>query len=387
MSGDILSTNAGRMSSAPDVVDLLRVLIREDTTTGSPGEREALALLAERAGHMVGAAGEVRVATSGDAFVVVPDAGSGPVLLFACHIDTVPVGDPGRWQHPPHAAVVADGLVHGRGASDMKSGLAAALLAVADGLTAGVRVAFAATTGEEAGCLGAASAAGLLTDVPVGAVVIPESTDNRVALGHRGAYWLTVETRGVAAHGSTPAAGVNAVTALVDAVYQLDRLPVRTHPSLGDESVNVGRFAGGEVHNIVPDRASAAIDHRVVEADVDALTAWWAARVDAVSEDLRLDPVWTDPDDAWVRSLSAPESVSDDAVPYFTDASVLVRFLPPGTPIVVWGPGDPAAVHTVDESVSIVAVHRALELFRAAVARWGDLPAVDPATRPEGTPL
>ncbi|WP_159500612.1 M20 family metallopeptidase [Microbacterium sp. 18062] len=351
-----------------EVVRLLRWLVQQESTTGGAGERRALAAVAERMRELVGASGVVSVAPDRDACLVRPTTDGGPVLLFACHVDTVPVGDPERWTHPPLSARIVDGLLHGRGSSDMKAGLAAAMCTVADGLAAGARVALAVTTGEEAGCLGAPSAAQLLAGTDVAAVVIPESTGNRIALGHRGAYWLTVSAAGVAAHGSTPERGRNAVLALASTLGELESLPLRRHDDLGTESVNVGVFSGGLVHNIVPAHASAAVDHRIVRPDASALHAWWAERVDEVRVDLELAPVWSSSDDAWIRRL--PAAVSPDPVAYFTDASVLVGRLPEGTPIVVWGPGDPAVVHSVDEHVAVTAVEEALSLFRRAVADW-----------------
>lgn len=359
-------------ASAQELIDLLRRLLRQDSTTGTPGERRALEDAADIVRARTGGDGVVRIAPHGEAFVVLPAAGEGAVLLFSCHIDTVPVGDADAWEFPPFGAVFDAGMLHGRGASDMKSGLAAAMLAVVDGLAAGRRVGLAVTTGEEAGCLGAHALRGLLSPSElheIGAVVVPESTGNRVALGHRGAYWATVESEGVAAHGSTPDRGENAVLKLARTVTDLGSLPLRAHPELGVETVNVGAFTGGAVHNIVPARASASIDHRIVDSDVSEIEDWWSERVDRVHDDMRLEPVWSDASDGWIRSLPAPRMA--EPVAYFTDASVLVRMLPPGTPIVVWGPGDPKTVHARDERVSVVAVAEAFEHYRRVIDAWG----------------
>jgi succinyl-diaminopimelate desuccinylase len=352
------------------VVDLTRDLLRRDATTGTVGERLALAKVGQMLRGLVDGLAEVRLDVAGGALAVLP-AGGGPLLLFSCHIDTVPVGDAEAWEHPPFGAVVADGFLHGRGASDMKSGLAAAILAVTEGIRRGRRVGLVVTTGEEAGCLGAPALGGLLgRDAweSVGAVIVPESTDNTVALGHRGAFWLSVETDGIAAHGSTPERGVNAVLRLAEVLGDLHSLPLRSHDALGRESVNVGTFTGGLAPNIVPAAARAAIDHRVVDGDVSAIRHWWESRVDRVHTDLALDPVWSDAAHAWIASLPAP--LASGPVAYFTDASVLVGLLPPSTPIVVWGPGDPTTVHARNERVAVAAVERAVDLYRTVVDAW-----------------
>ncbi|MDQ1136261.1 succinyl-diaminopimelate desuccinylase [Microbacterium sp. SORGH_AS 1204] len=359
------------IASTASVIELTRHLLRRDATTGTPGERVALAELAELVGSLVGDLADVRLDSDGGALAVVPDRTAGPVLLFSCHIDTVPVDDAEAWEHPPFGAVLRDGVLHGRGASDMKSGLAAAILAVRDGLRGGRDIALAVTTGEEAGCLGAPALGALLGDEVlrrVAAVIVPESTDNAVALGHRGAFWVSVEMEGVAAHGSTPERGVNAVLRLADAIGGLNTLPLREHAALGRESVNVGTFVGGIAPNIVPAAALARIDHRVVDADVSAIADWWRARADDVRTELRLDPVWSDATHDWIASLPAPPAPGP--VSYFTDASVLVGLLAPSTPIVVWGPGDPSTVHARNERVEAAAVERAAELYRVVVDAW-----------------
>lgn len=364
MTGD----DENRRASAGDLLDLLTWLVQQESTTGTPGETATLRAVADRLRSEAGPRALVQVSSAADACVLRPIDPDGAVLLFACHVDTVPAGDAALWTHPPLSAAVEAGVLHGRGSSDMKSGLAASMIAVLEAIDAGAPVALVVTTGEEAGCLGAPAAAHLLEGLEVGAVVIPESTDNQVALGHRGAYWLTVATAGVAAHGSTPERGRNAVLALASVLGTLDDLPLRDHPQLGAESVNVGVFSGGDVHNIVPAHAQAAIDHRVTDPDVSALHTWWSARVDDVRVDLELDPVWSAAEDRWIRSL--PAEIAPDPVRYFTDASILVRHLPPDTPIVIWGPGDPTTVHSVDEHVSIAAVERSLDLFRSAIGGW-----------------
>ena len=346
--------------------DLLVELVRIDSTSGTPGEADALLLVAEVLRRECGETGAVSIGYTPDgapdAVVVVPAARREtptPLLLFSAHIDVVPVEDPSAWSHDPFGAHIDSGCLYGRGSSDMKSGLAAALVAVVELLREGRPVALAVSTGEEVGCRGAASVAELLREHPIGAVIVPESTANEVVLGHRGALWLRVATSGRAAHGSTPGLGVNAIEKAAAVIGRVSELPLLWHPQLGWESVNVGTIAGGSVPNIVPDRCVLDIDHRVIDDDGARLTEWWMSQpeVSAVDTVLDLAPVWTSADDAWVRGLGAP--VSDRPASYFTDASVLVRSLPAGTPVVIWGPGDPAVVHTVDESVDLRAVEDA----------------------------
>ena len=167
-------------------------------------------------------------------------------LLFACHVDTVPVGTVSDWEFDPYAAQVDGELFLGRGTSDMKAGLVAATAAVADAFERGVPVALLLTSDEEIGSLGAVRSADAVANLEVGAVIVPEATGNRINLGHRGALWLEVSVKGKAAHGSTPQRGTNAVLKLLDVVDRARReLPLSSDAFLGAETWNLGLVGGG----------------------------------------------------------------------------------------------------------------------------------------------
>jgi succinyl-diaminopimelate desuccinylase len=350
------------------VIDLLERLIAIDTTSGTAGEVEGFEFVASWWREKCPSA-SVSIDYDGDrpTALLVTSSSDRPLLLFASHIDVVPVA--ASWESPPFTATHVEGRIVGRGSSDMKSGLAASMVATLPLIAAGSAVAFGLTTGEEIGCLGAPGLARLLADRTVGAVVIPESTENRVVCGHRGATWVTVETAGVAAHGSTPERGTNAIVAMAALLLRLDELSLEFHPFLGRESVSIGTIAGGSAPNIVADHCEISIDLRVVDRS-NSLVAWWEAQpeVARVRIDLELDAVWTSPDDAFVTGLAAP--VASAPASYFTDASVLRRALGSSVPIVIWGPGDPHGVHAANESVAIDAVHEAVELYSSSARRW-----------------
>jgi succinyl-diaminopimelate desuccinylase len=354
------------------LLDLLASLIAIDSTSGSPGEEQGLVAVAEWFGSCEAAVATVHRADDGSArcLTVLPVAKTTPLLLFSAHIDVVPVTRPEEWTHAPFGAEIHGGRMYGRGSSDMKSGLAAAMIATRELLESGVAVALAVSTGEEIGCRGAADVARALDGWAIGAVIIPESTANTVVLGHRGALWLTVETAGTAAHGSTPERGDNAILSMGRLLATLDQLPLGSHPELGRETVNVGTITGGTVPNIVPDSCTVELDLRLAGTDPETIVTWLSAQpaVASVTVDLDLSVVWTDAQSPWLASLGSP--VNSLPAAYYTDASVLVSSLPPATPIVVWGPGDPAVVHSVEESVEIDAVYEAAKLYLSAGQRW-----------------
>ncbi len=294
---------------------------------------------------------------------------SGPALLFACHVDTVPVRSPETWSSPPHDGSVVEGRLHGRGAVDMKGGLAAAADALVHGARTGSPVALLLTSDEEIGCLGAAAAAPALGQGRFGAVIIPEATENTVVLGHRGAWWAAVTVTGTAAHGSTPHLGSNAALSLARLVARADEeLPLRGPGPLGAETWNLGRVEGGQAANVVPDHARAVIDHRVC-GPADALRAWWAEQPETAAVETLLDlpSLQTAPDDPWIARLPAP--VNDSPAPYYTDGAVLAAALP-GAPVAIWGPGAARHMHGTDEVLDLAELEAAVELFTTAVDAW-----------------
>jgi succinyl-diaminopimelate desuccinylase len=358
-------------SSALDPVQLVRDLVARPTVSGAAGpQRDVLGIVTdvvrERAPHLE--------ATSGQdpdqpwTLLRNPADPGRPQLLLACHVDTVPVPDPGAWGRDPFGADLDGARVWGRGASDMKAGLAAAAaaLAAADPETP---VALLLTSDEEIGSKGAAAAAEAVAHQRIGAVVVPEATANQVVLGHRGALWLAVRTAGRAAHGSTPERGHNAILDLAGLLARAGgQLPLRTDPFLGTETWNPGVVTGGTVPNVVPDRAEVVVDMRTV-GESAALLEWWRAQSEVADVDVRVDlpPLSTPADDPWVATL--PGTVLAGPATYFTDASVLARVVR-GAPVVVWGPGTPAVMHAVDEYVEVGELEQAVAAFSSVIAAW-----------------
>lgn len=292
-------------------------------------------------------------------------------LAFCCHVDTVPTGPLSAWSYPPFASEIHDGRLVGRGATDMKGGLVAALAAVEHALDHGVPVALVLTADEEVGALGAQRARPAAAEANIGAVVIPEATANAVKLGHRGALWLGLNTVGVSAHGSTPHLGRNAILALMDVIGRArTQLPSETDAHLGSSTWNLGTITGGAAPNIVPAQAHCVIDHRTV-GNGNALLDWWRAQpeIDEIETLINLPALWTAAEDGWVSRL--PVDAAAEPVAYFTDGSAFSAALP-GVPMVIWGPGDPATMHAVDESILLSDLDAAADHYRRAVSQWSE---------------
>jgi putative selenium metabolism hydrolase len=175
--------------------------------------------------------------------------GSGPrVIAFDGHVDTVDVGDPTLWDRDPHSGDIEDGILYGRGTSDMKGGVASSVYAGALLKKRGIpdNVTFYATaTVQEEDCDGLCwqyivNEDGLRPDL----VVITEPTSLRIYRGHRGRMEMEVHTSGVSCHGSAPERGDNAVYKMAGIIADIERLNERLEPRdpLGKGTVTISEI-------------------------------------------------------------------------------------------------------------------------------------------------
>jgi acetylornithine deacetylase len=329
-----------------DLTSLARTLIDIDSTTGREariGEflSEHLRVLAQRTAGTV-----ERMPVEGDRFNVFVSWGA-PTVVLSTHMDTV----------PPFIPSSEDGEhVHGRGACDTK-GTVAAMIRAAEELRAervyGFGLLF--VVGEETDSLGAQVA----NRNPRGSrfLVNGEPTENRLALGSKGALYLAVEAEGRAAHSAYPELGENAIDRLVEAVARLRTVPLPTDPVLGETTVNVGTIAGGRAANVVPDRARAEVMVRTV-GEADALRRDLLAAVEAVPG-VRVAEVRETPA---VRLGSLP-GFETTVVRYTTDVPRLTRW---GEPFLL-GPGTIHVAHTPEERVGKAELAEAVVLYKRMV--------------------
>jgi len=312
-----------------------------------------------------------------------------PGILYSAHLDTVPVGDD-TWQRDPFSGELAEGKLWGRGASDMKSGIAAMISAVAALVEAGTQLRgdliVALSAGEEVDSLGARVIAERLQDEPLQLVVVSEPSLNGAYIAEKGALWLEFNTYGKTAHGAAPATGLNAINMmrrLLDALETLD-IPFEPHPLLGGFTCSLNTISGGVKTNVVPDRCVSTIDMRTVpgqshERIVQQVLGVLNELTDTIAgfkADLRITndrvPVMTTPDEpAVARFLSSVERVTGTkpvpgGIHYYTDAAVYVPAL--NIPMVICGPGDPGLAHQPDEHVQVDKLIEASRIFTMAAA-------------------
>ena len=362
----------------PAALDLALELIRLDTINPPGNEVVAADLL----GRRLEAAG-LDVARHehgpGRTSLVARWPGSDPGRAALCltgHLDTVPLGG-APWSVEPFGEL-KDGRLHGRGASDMKGGVAAIVVAAERVAALGQGAAgleLVLCAGEETGCEGALHLARAGALGRAGAVLVAEPTGGVPHVGHKGVVWARASTEGVAAHGSAPHLGRNAIYPLAAAVAALADVTfdVPPHPLLGDPTLNVGTIAGGTSVNVVPDRAEALIDVRTVPgltgaAVLERLQA--AAGPDVALEPLiDLGPVASDPDDPWVRTVFEIVPAEPRGLAYFTDAAALTPAYG-DPPTVIWGPGEAAQAHQTDEWAEAAKIDEAADAFTELARRW-----------------
>lgn len=205
--------------------------------------------------------------------VTVPGAIDDARLVYICHMDTVTLGDGWDAGTPPLGATVRNGKLYGRGACDMKGGLACAIAALVHTLE---RIAargelphrgfsLICSVDEEDYMRGAEAA---IDAGWVGSrewVLDTEPTDGQIQVAHKGRTWFKIETAGVTAHASQPWKGADAVAAMAEVVYALRHafaaLPV--HEELGPSTITFGKIEGGYRPYVVPDHAKVWVDMRL----------------------------------------------------------------------------------------------------------------------------
>ena len=312
---------------------------------------------------------------------------SKPSICFTGHVDVVPLGAR-PWKFEPFAGVIEDGKLYGRGSSDMKSGVAAFVVAaiqMANEAKQGAGVSMIITAGEETGCEGAfhVAASQEILDFlgPAGCVVVAEPTANEPLLGHKGAYWLKAKTEGITAHGSMPERGENAFYKLAKAAITLEQFTFDTppHALMGQGTLNVGTAKAGLNINSVPDAGEMTLDIRTVAGQSHSHI--YGCLCKALGPTVQLDTiidiegVYTPSNDPWMakvfdhcEKLNGVRPI-EKTVSYFTDASALKSAIG-NPPTVILGPGQPEMAHQTDEFCYVDKIEDATQLFANLISDW-----------------
>jgi len=340
---------------------------------GAPGERDVVdAIAAEMRTLGLDVSVEPVVEGRPNVVGVLEGRAKGPTLMWCGHTDTVGVAG----MADPFTPVERDGRLYGRGAQDMKAGVAAMIAAAGTlagrGLPAG-RVVVAAVVDEEHSSIGAEA---LVARWTADAAVVTEPTDLAIAIGHKGFTWIEVEVDGKAAHGSRPAEGEDAILRMGRVLTRLEALD-RTlqqrppHALVGTGSLHASLVSGGRELSSYPDSATLQMERRTLPGEPESTAL---AEVRQIIDELTKEdttfrgrarqlfgrPAYEVPRDHELPRLLADAVSRVGGVPvvtgasFWTDAAILGHA---GIPSVLFGPGG-AGLHSIEEYVIVEDVLR-----------------------------
>jgi acetylornithine deacetylase len=328
-----------------NVFELTRALVDIPSITNEEKE-VGLYLLGRLGGLAARTGGSVeRLPVGAERFNVLATWGE-PRVTLSTHMDTVPPHIPSRED---------DEFIWGRGACDAK-GIMAAMIQAAEGLLAeGVRnFALLFVVGEERNSAGALAAARDRRGSRW--LVNGEPTENKLALGSKGALRFEAEARGRMAHSAYPELGESAIDKLLDFLEAIRRLPLPTDPVLGPSTLNIGTIAGGRAPNVIPDEARAEIMVRLVGDPAPIREAFQRAAAGRVElrEVLMVPAV----------HLKALDGFETTVVAFTTDIPAFGGAW--GEPLLI-GPGSIHVAHTMHEHVAKSQLLEAVEIYKRIV--------------------
>jgi len=342
--------------------------VNPDLIAGAAGEREVAEFVGDwcrREGldvELVGPADRPSV------IAIARGSGGGRSLLLNAHLDTVGVAG----MDAPFEPRIEDGRLYGRGAYDMKGALAAILDAAAKAENLRGDVIVTAVADEELASIGTSA---VLERVRADAAIVVEPTELELAVAHKGFVGFEIETHGVAAHGSRPHLGVDAIANIgpvLVALKQLDeRLQAGTrHPLVGPGSVHASLIEGGQEFSSYPARCLLSGERRTipgetteqVEAELRELAGEAEVRLTVSRE-----PFEVPTDDPFVQLVGRVADATDPVgVSFWADSGLIAAA---GIPTVLYGPiGDGA--HAVVEWVDLASVERVRDVVLEAAVEW-----------------
>ena len=379
----------------PDEVrDLLTRMIRSKSLNPPGDVRECANLIAEELKKR-GLPAEILEEKPGVANVVsfLQGQAGGKTLIWNGHFDVVPPGE--NWEVDPFGGEFRDGYIYGRGSSDMKSGLAAMIVALtalqkAQSPFKG-RIVFQAVGDEETGSEGGTM---LMIRKKIGAeaayAIVSEPTNLQISIGNRGLRWIEVTVKGRASHAGRPHLGANALQAAARMISGLEKLTFKArHPlfEIPTPSLSVTMIQAGTKINIIPERCAFAIDRRMIPGETSESVRQEIEEVlqkglsEGISTEVRItnegwDPYALNPDSSLVKGLSRAIKEAGGETPKLkgkagcTDASHLVHKAQ--IPSVCFGPGLEDTAHTANERVALEKVVQAAKIYaRAAMVLLG----------------
>jgi succinyl-diaminopimelate desuccinylase len=370
-------------------IPFLQELLRIDSTN-PPGNEQRIAQVLANRWERIGLPGKITRLEENRSNFEVRLKGKGEKTLFFCgHMDTVSPGAK-PWDYSPFSGEWVENRLYGRGASDMKSGLAAMMLAMEElylsGATLHGDLVFLATAGEEVDSCGARHFFENIGMTNVDAIVIGEPTNEKVVIGHKGALWLEIVTYGKTAHGSMPEQGINAIDHMSNVIELIQRYKLAWRvekPPLGRGSMAITQIGGGIQTNVIPDQCYIRVDirsvppnsHEQLLLELQQQLSELQKNVPGLQVECRklLDrsAVLTDVDSPIIQDALKIKGLTNQdcfGVSYYTDASVLNSSS--SIPTLIYGPGDEKLAHQPNEWVDVGAYLRSIAFYRELAVRF-----------------
>ena len=317
-------------------------------------------------------------------FASIKGSESGNALMLNGHLDTVPFGSLDGWTNPPDKAFIKDDMLYGRGSSDMKGGLCAALYAfksfALEKILPQNDIIFLGTADEEFLGLGAQVALekGIMADV--GKLIIGEPTGNSIAVASKGTLWLEITVIGKTSHGAYPWEGLNSAEISFKLIEEIKNIfGNEGHKYLSKPTCTLTKINAGVKSNMVPDICKLTLDIRTIPStnhkrylnNVDKIIREFENNYEGleISYSVLNDRMAVEIDSQHILVKSLSNSIKDvcktepDLIGtnFFSDASIFLRKY--DIPTVLFGPGESSEAHKPNEKLSLKEYFKSIECY------------------------
>ncbi|MFX3623086.1 MAG: peptidase [Ectobacillus sp.] len=332
---------------------------------------------------------------------VLKGTGGGKSIILNGHIDVVPEGDRKQWEYDPYGGEIVGNKLYGRGATDMKGGNVALIMAIEAIVASGIRlkgdIYFQSVIEEESG--GAGSLAAILRGYTADAVLIPEPTNLKFFPKQQGSMWFRLTVKGKSAHGGTRYEGVSAIEKGMVVLQYIRQLEQKRNERIADPlyqstpipvPINIGKIQGGNWPSSVPDslilegRYGVMPNETLEEAkrefedclkELNEQDAWFKNNpVTLTWFGARWVPGSIDEHHPFVHTLQEnyrlvrSEEPIFEASPWGTDGGVFTQI--GNMPVIIFGPGETKVAHYPNEYIEIDKMVAAAEIIACMLLDW-----------------
>ncbi|MGG1674670.1 peptidase [Neobacillus sp. NRS-1170] len=396
---------------------LLQILVQEDSTRGNESGTQAIVIEKcrqlgltldiweiggdELKNHPAYCCDRESFEGNPNLVAVLKGTGGGKSIILNGHIDVVPVGDVSNWKQDPFSGMIECGKLYGRGATDMKGGNVALIMAIESLIANGIKlkgdVIFQSVIEEESG--GAGTLAAVLRGYQADGAIIPEPTNMKIFPKQQGSMWFRITVKGRAAHGGTRYEGVSAIEKSLIVIQRLQQLEKDRNARISDPlfekipipiPINIGKIKSGEWPSSVPDtailegRMGVSPEETIQTAQLEMETC--LRELNEKDEWLCENPLQIE----WFGGRWLPGSLEGDhplikelsksfievkgnqpaieASPWGTDGGILSNV--GNTPVVVFGPGITETAHDANEHINLEDLFAASEIIAFTLLEW-----------------